>query len=187
MLSPLCTLVFPVEKLEKYFRFLLLEFLKSLNTSFQNFPPSFQATLPKYTSPMVTKYFKQLTAPYNELVSAFHNSRRPEELGAAAERHAAAFAADGNAGLVEQVRAARTRTDIRLHTNTFLTLSTAELATRCRRSISYKIMCIFQMFLNEQGRAVFCRGGRADGGGNDRGRKHQRQDIAERRYTFQTK
>ncbi len=38
-----------------------------------------QANLPKYTSPVVTKYFKQLTGPYNEMVTAFY-SKKPEEL-----------------------------------------------------------------------------------------------------------
>ncbi len=83
-------------------------------------------TLPKYTSPVVTKYFKQLAGPYHDVANAFESSN----LKAAVTRHEALFKADGNSGLVEQVLVAQTKYNIKRLTKTFLTLSTEELATR---------------------------------------------------------
>ncbi len=77
----------------------------------------------------MSKYFKQLTLPYNEVVTTYF-CKKPCELRQAVERNAQVFAADGNTGLVERVVASRTQTDIKRLTKTFLTLSTSELATR---------------------------------------------------------
>lgn len=44
----------------------------------QGHKPKEGLNLPKYTSPVVTKYYKQLTQPYHELITAYYSNRRED-------------------------------------------------------------------------------------------------------------
>ena len=61
--------------LEAYKKFLLVSLIA------HGHRPKEATNLPKYTSGIVTKYFKQLVEPYNVLVAAYY-SNRPQELQA---------------------------------------------------------------------------------------------------------
>lgn len=94
-------------------------------------PKSFKdnLALPKYTAPVVGKFLKPLCSAYNELVTAYH-SNSSAELRAVVTKHQEAFSADSNLGLVNQVVASQTRTNIHRLTRTFVTLSLSDLASR---------------------------------------------------------
>ncbi len=44
----------------------------------QGHKPKDWMNLPKYTSPTVIKYFKQLTTPYHELVAAYYSNKKEQ-------------------------------------------------------------------------------------------------------------
>jgi len=85
--------------------------------------------LPKYTSPIVAKFLKPLCSAYTELVTAYQ-SNSAGELRGVVVKHQELFTTDNNMGLVQQVVASQTRTNIRRLTRTFITLSLADLASR---------------------------------------------------------
>ena len=105
--------------------------------------------LPKYASPVVTKYIKQLCPGYHDLVNAYYSNKR-DEIQNAVQRYSEAFEADQNMGLVNQVCPAlreiikqsvseiqtlqvlhsQLKTSVKRLTKTFVTLSLSELATR---------------------------------------------------------
>jgi len=87
-------------------------------------------TFPKYTSGVVNKYIRALSAPYWEVVRAFYNSSNLNDLKTVIEKHSALFNDDGNTGLVAQVVVARQKTSIKRLTKTFLTLSLEDVAAR---------------------------------------------------------
>merc|ERR1719238_1177119 len=63
-------------------------------------------TFPKYTSGVVNKYIRALSAPYWEVVRAFYSTNL-NELKTVIEKHNNLFSDDGNTGLVAQVVVAR--------------------------------------------------------------------------------
>lgn len=85
--------------------------------------------LPKYTSPIVNKFLKPLCSAYNEVVSAYQGNNAGE-LRAVVTKYQQLFTQDNNMGLVQQVVASQTRTNIRRLTRTFITLSLGDLASR---------------------------------------------------------
>jgi len=85
--------------------------------------------LPKYTSPIVNKYFKPLSQPYHQLVTAFYTNQTTE-LENVITLHSAVFENDGNLGLVRQVAVAQTKSNIKRLTKTFVTLSLTDVASR---------------------------------------------------------
>merc|ERR1712141_493288 len=87
-------------------------------------------TFPKYTSGVVNKYIRALSAPYWEVVRAFYNSSNLNDLKTVIEKHSALFNDDGNTGLVAQVVVPRQKTSIKRLTKTFLTLSLEDVAAR---------------------------------------------------------
>ena len=91
--------------------------------------PKESLTLPKYTSPMVNKYIRNLCSGYQEVFKAFYASQH-SDLEACVVKYAGIFAEDGNTGLVNQVVIARQRTAIKRLTRTFLTLSLQDVATK---------------------------------------------------------
>jgi len=91
--------------------------------------PRETVALPKYTSPLVTKFLKPLCGGYNEFVSAYH-SNNPEELRAVATKYQEMLTTDNNWGLVQQCVASQTRTNIKRLTKTFVTLSLQDVASR---------------------------------------------------------
>ena len=86
-------------------------------------------TFPKYTSPVVSKYIRPLSAAYQDVVKAFYSSQNTE-LNSVLEKHQVVFAEDGNTGLVAQVVVAKQKTSIKRLTKTFLTLSLEDVAAR---------------------------------------------------------
>ena len=86
-------------------------------------------TFPKYTSGVVNKYIRALSAPYWEVVRAFYSSNL-NDLKTVIEKHSSLFNDDGNTGLVAQVVVARQKTSIKRLTKTFLTLSLEDVAAR---------------------------------------------------------
>ena len=85
--------------------------------------------LPKYTSPIVNKFLKPLCSAYNELVTAYQGNNSAELRGVVT-KYQELLTGDNNMGLVQQVVASQTRTNIRRLTRTFITLSLADLASR---------------------------------------------------------
>eukprot|EP00878_Enallax_costatus_P021594 GHUV01022876.1.p1 GENE.GHUV01022876.1~~GHUV01022876.1.p1 ORF type:complete len:400 (+),score=112.84 GHUV01022876.1:202-1401(+) len=86
------------------------------------------APLPKFTSQKV----RQLAdsgdmKAYNDLVTAY-NSKNTERLGRVAEQHSAAYNTDGNIGLVKQVLSSLPVRTIQRLTQTYVTLSLADIA-----------------------------------------------------------
>jgi len=94
-------------------------------------PKSFKdnLSLPKYTSPIVGKFLKPLCSSYHELVTAYH-SNNSTELRTVVTKYTELINTDNNMGLVQQVVASQTRTNIRRLTQTFITMSLTDLANR---------------------------------------------------------
>jgi len=85
--------------------------------------------LPKYTSPIVGRYLKPLSAAYIELADTYVKYN-PEQLRVIATRHQTIYAQDNNVGLVKQLIASVTKRRIQKLTKTFVTLSLADMAAR---------------------------------------------------------
>jgi len=88
-------------------------------------------TLPKYTSNVVSRFLKPMSAPYGDLAESF-STHDPDQLRAIANKHQSVFQADNNVGMVKQVIASLSRKRIQKLTKTFLTLSLADMATRVK-------------------------------------------------------
>nr|CAG4645481.1 EOG090X04TU [Lynceus sp. MCZ IZ 141354] len=85
--------------------------------------------LPKYTSPVVHRYVRPLAQPYLDLATAF-GSNTIAPLTAAFQKHQDVFTRDANVGLVKQVIKSWYRKVIQKLTQTFMTLSLNDMATR---------------------------------------------------------
>eukprot|EP00357_Protocruzia_adherens_P017490 CAMPEP_0115005668 /NCGR_PEP_ID=MMETSP0216-20121206/20021_1 /TAXON_ID=223996 /ORGANISM="Protocruzia adherens, Strain Boccale" /LENGTH=428 /DNA_ID=CAMNT_0002372063 /DNA_START=42 /DNA_END=1328 /DNA_ORIENTATION=+ len=85
--------------------------------------------LPSYTPPLVNKFVKKLTTPYQDLANAFSKYDIPK-FAAFVEKHQEKFLKDQNLGLVNQVRTALTRRIIQRLTSTYLTLSLQDIADK---------------------------------------------------------
>lgn len=83
--------------------------------------------LPKFTPSSVTRFIKSEAQSYVDLASAY-SSKKQQDLPSAIEKHQARFSEDGNMGLVKLVLAGRTKRAIQKLTQTFLTLSLADIA-----------------------------------------------------------
>ncbi|GIL55062.1 hypothetical protein Vafri_10707 [Volvox africanus] len=83
--------------------------------------------LPKYTSACVRHVIDSEGRPYNELAAAYA-LRNAEKLRRAADQHLAIFAADNNLGLMRQVVSSLAVRSIQRLTQSFLTLSLADIA-----------------------------------------------------------
>ena len=82
--------------------------------------------LPKYVSPAIARHIKTL-AGYAEFAEAFA-SADVVKLRGVLEKHTTAFRTDQNLGLAKQCVPARMRRSIRLLTETYMTLSLAQIA-----------------------------------------------------------
>jgi COP9 signalosome complex subunit 3 len=87
----------------------------------------FSADLPRYTSTAVVRSQKQAFPKYHELCNAYQ-TRNQEELEKVAAEHADIWKDDQNTGLVKQVIKSLVRGNIRRNTQTYLTMSLADLA-----------------------------------------------------------
>ncbi|KAA6424269.1 MAG: hypothetical protein FRX49_05481 [Trebouxia sp. A1-2] len=90
--------------------------------------------LPKFTPSSVSRFIKSEAQSYIDLASAY-SSKKQQDLPSAIEKHQARFleacscpSSDGNMGLVKLVLAGRTKRAIQKLTQTFLTLSLADIA-----------------------------------------------------------
>ena len=85
--------------------------------------------LPKYTSHVVTRFVKVLSAEYTALVQAFQ-TKDPTKVKAIVQSHTSVFSSDKNSGLVKQVVASMQKRNIQRLTKTFITLSLSDVASR---------------------------------------------------------
>lgn len=83
--------------------------------------------LPKYVSPAIARPIKNLAA-YSEFADAFATGDGAK-LRESLQKHTAAFEADRNLGLARQCMPARMRRSIKQLTETYLTLSLAQIAS----------------------------------------------------------
>lgn len=86
--------------------------------------------LPPYAS-FVLRQIKQLTQPYQELMTA-HKTNNVEKFNEQLAKHNTVLAADKNLGLAKQVGVKMTRCNIKKLTETFLTLSLTAIAERVK-------------------------------------------------------
>jgi len=87
--------------------------------------------LPKYTSTVVSRFLKPMSAPYGELAESFA-THDPDQLRTVANKHQTLFQIDSNVGMVKQVIASLNKKRIQKLTKTFLTLSLADMASRVK-------------------------------------------------------
>lgn len=87
------------------------------------------STIPKYSSQVISRFIKPLSHPYHELASAYGTSQS-EELRNVTNKFRDVFVRDGNFGLVKQVAASLYKKNIQRLTQTFLTLSLADVANK---------------------------------------------------------
>jgi COP9 signalosome complex subunit 3 len=85
------------------------------------------AAIPKYTSSVVHRHIKNTCPQYHEFANAFA-SHNVDEVHKCASTHAELFQKDGNFGLVKQCIQALNRSNIKRHTQTYLTLSLPDIA-----------------------------------------------------------
>lgn len=91
------------------------------------------STVPKYSSQVITRFIKPLSHPYHELANAYATSRS-DELRNVTNKYRDAFIRDKNFGLVKQVNASLYKKNIQRLTQTFLTLSLADVASKVQLS-----------------------------------------------------
>lgn len=89
--------------------------------------------LPKYTSPVVSRFIKPLSSAYSDLGTACATNS-PTDIRVVLDKHAEQFSNDKNMGLAKQVLASMYRKNIQRLTKTFLTLSLTDIARRVHLS-----------------------------------------------------
>ena len=82
---------------------------------------------PKYTSQMIQRQLKAYCSPYVDLSTAF-STHSIEEVNKIVAQHHEVLTKDANFGLVQQVVNCLTRSNIQRMTETFITLSTNDIA-----------------------------------------------------------
>jgi len=85
--------------------------------------------LPKYTSHVVMRFLKPLSAAYHELAASY-SCNNPNEVRTVATKNEDTFRTDNNVGLVKQVVSSLYKKNILRLTKTFLTLSLSDMANR---------------------------------------------------------
>nr|CAG4647842.1 EOG090X04TU [Moina brachiata]SVE92964.1 EOG090X04TU [Moina brachiata] len=85
--------------------------------------------LPKYTSQLVNRLLRPMSAVYHEIASAF-STNKPASLEATLMKHKDALQRDNNWGLAKQVQQSLYKKVIQRLTQTFLTLSLSDMAMR---------------------------------------------------------
>lgn len=112
-----CTSQIMLESYKKYMLVCLLMYGKDV-------------PLPSYASNL-TRQFKNQLAPYTDVVAAYRKGEA-EGLDSVIVKHLEIFGRDTNVGLVQQCKAKLTRRNIKRLTETFLTLSLGDIATRVK-------------------------------------------------------
>ncbi|XP_017891015.1 COP9 signalosome complex subunit 3-like [Ceratina calcarata] len=90
--------------------------------------------LPKYTSQVIYRYIKPLSQQYQELANAYQISNCDVILSVVT-KHQELFMRDRNMGLVKQVLNCLYKRNIQRLTNTFMTLSLSDVASRVQLSV----------------------------------------------------
>nr|CAG4643898.1 EOG090X04TU [Lepidurus arcticus] len=85
--------------------------------------------LPKYTSQVIVRFIRPLSQVYHDIASAF-TTNNPAQLATVVNKHQDMINRDHNMGLVKQVQASLYKKTIQRLTQTFLTLSLADMAHR---------------------------------------------------------
>nr|CAG4651763.1 EOG090X04TU [Triops cancriformis] len=85
--------------------------------------------LPKYTSQVIVRFIRPLSQVYHDIAAAF-TLNNPTQLAAVINKHQDLINRDHNMGLVKQVQASLYKKTIQRLTQTFLTLSLADMAHR---------------------------------------------------------
>ena len=85
--------------------------------------------LPKYTSQVVNRLLKPMSAAYHEIATVFATNK-PASLEQVLQKHRDALARDNNWGLAKQVQQSLYKKIIQRLTQTFLTLSLNDMALR---------------------------------------------------------
>jgi COP9 signalosome complex subunit 3 len=93
-----------------------------------------QVTIPKYSSQVITRFIKPLSQHYHELANVYTNNQSPEAVRAVMTKYQETFQRDNNYGLVKQVLATLYKKKIQRLTQTFLTLSLSDVASRASLS-----------------------------------------------------
>eukprot|EP01126_Amoeba_proteus_P026399 TRINITY_DN2613_c0_g2_i5.p1 TRINITY_DN2613_c0_g2~~TRINITY_DN2613_c0_g2_i5.p1 ORF type:complete len:216 (+),score=52.98 TRINITY_DN2613_c0_g2_i5:701-1348(+) len=86
-------------------------------------------SLPRYTTPSVTRLCKELCIPYEELCNAF-SVRSVQDIEKVVNNHHQVFFRDGNFGLVGQVISALKMRNIKRLAKTYLTVSTSTITSQ---------------------------------------------------------
>lgn len=89
--------------------------------------------IPKYSSQVLTRFIKPLSTPYLALAKAYEDLSS-DDLTSVVSTHHEKFAQDNNMGLVNLVLASIYKQKIHRLTQTFLTLSLADIAQKVRLS-----------------------------------------------------
>lgn len=87
------------------------------------------SSIPKYSSQVISRFVKPLSHAYIDLASAYETSQS-EEVHNVIIKHRDVFVRDVNLGLVKQVAASLYKKNIQRLTQTFLTLSLADVANK---------------------------------------------------------
>lgn len=85
--------------------------------------------IPKYSSQVISRFMKPLSAAYHELSSAY-NTSNSDDVRNIVNKYRDSFIRDTNMGLVKQVLSSLYKKNIQRLTKTFLTLSLADVASR---------------------------------------------------------
>lgn len=91
------------------------------------------SSIPKYSSQVITRFVKPLSHAYHELAVAYETSQS-DALRNAINKHRDVFVRDVNMGLVKQVDASLYKKNIQRLTQTFLTLSLVDVASKVNLS-----------------------------------------------------
>lgn len=89
--------------------------------------------IPKYASPVLVRFIKPLSQPYQELAVAYQ-THSCEGVQGVINKHQDIFIRDHNRGLVGQVFSCLYKKNIQRLTKTFLTLSVADVGSRVQLS-----------------------------------------------------
>lgn len=91
------------------------------------------STIPKYSSQVISRFVKPLSHAYIDLATAYETSQS-YEVRNVINKHRDVFVRDVNLGLVKQVAASLYKKNIQRLTQTFLTLSLADVANKVHLS-----------------------------------------------------
>lgn len=87
--------------------------------------------VPRYASPVLTRFIKPLSQPYQELATSYQ-THSCDDVQTVINKYQEVFTRDHNRGLVDQVLGYLYKKNIQRLTKTFLTLSLSDVASRVK-------------------------------------------------------